>query len=126
MHPPSHLFRSSRSSSHQSSLRDSADFSSLAGSSTDRPSSEQVLALVPHPSDIPHTPEPLEEEFEEISYDELRLSLCPADPAHFAPVFGESVHSLCYGSIVMGVGMQTTNGRIGDLSSRALVRPSHD
>ncbi|KAI0720030.1 hypothetical protein C8T65DRAFT_736201 [Cerioporus squamosus] len=47
----------------------------------------RVLALVSRPSDIQHTPEPLEEDFEEISYDELRLSLCPADPAHFAPVF---------------------------------------
>ncbi|RPD82316.1 hypothetical protein L226DRAFT_22641 [Lentinus tigrinus ALCF2SS1-7] len=86
MHPPGHLFQSKVASSHRGLLRDSANVSSLAA--TNASSSEQVLALVPCPSDIhPHTPEPLEEDFEEISYDELRLSLCPADPAHFAPVF---------------------------------------
>lgn len=98
MHPSGLLFHSRAASSHQGSLRDSTDLSSLAGTSTDRPSSEQVLALATRPSDIhQRTPELLEEDFEEISYDELRLSLCPADPAHFAPVFGQSVHHCALG-----------------------------
>ena len=47
--------------------------------------------------------EQLEEDFEEISYDELRLSICPADPAHFAPVFGEYALVLVYRTIVMRI-----------------------
>ncbi|KAI9060544.1 hypothetical protein FKP32DRAFT_1655854, partial [Trametes sanguinea] len=38
--------------------------------------------------DISYAPEHIEEDdFEEISYDELRLSLCSADPAHFVSLF---------------------------------------
>ena len=41
-----------------------------------------------------------DDEFEEITYDELRLSLCPADPAHFAPVFGERPSIVLIGEIL--------------------------
>ena len=40
--------------------------------------------------DYPNSTEYIDdEEFEEISYDELRLSIYPADPAHLASLFGE-------------------------------------
>ena len=127
MHPSGLLFHSRVASTHQGELRDPTDLSSLAGTSTDRHSSEQALALVPRDSDIhPHTPEPLEEDFEEISYDELRLSLCPADPAHFAPVFGEYSQPLCHETIMTGTDLQTTNGLTDGRYSRALAHHLRD
>lgn len=95
MHPSTHLFQSRLAHGRRGSLRVSAELSPPADTHTDRPPSEQALALIPRKAPgtstdgLADASEPLEEDFEEILYDELRLSLCPADPAHFAPVFGE-------------------------------------
>ena len=113
-----HLVRSSDAHSRQGSPRASTELSPLADSHTDRSPSEQALrlALIPRKDPGTHTgqlvlaSEPLEEDFEEISYDELRLSLCPADPAHFAPVFGEYALAPDHRTIVMGTRIQTING----------------
>ncbi|KAH9846862.1 hypothetical protein C2E23DRAFT_788603, partial [Lenzites betulinus] len=74
------------------------------------------------PEDYAHTPEHLEEDFEEISYDELRLSICAADPAYFAAVFGADYqpvgrnHSLLSRS-------RSSISRLGKLSRNSLRRP---
>ena len=97
MLPSARLFRPRTMHSHRRPLPPSSAPSPLADSTADRPSSEQALVLARKraPSDASDDPAYAseqtedEEEFEEITYDELRLSICPADPAHFAPVFGE-------------------------------------
>ena len=95
MHPSKHFFQLSLASGRQGSLRASAEPSPLSATFTDSPPSEQAFALIPtkppgtSSDDLILASEQVDEEFEEITYDELRLSLCPADPAHFAPVFGE-------------------------------------
>ena len=80
-----------------SSLPPSAGPSSLSHLA-DSPPSDQSLTRVRARSlsvdsdDPGYAPDPRaddDDDFEEITYDELRLSICPADPAHFAPVFGE-------------------------------------
>ena len=97
MNPSARLFRSRMAHIHHGSLLASTEPGPLVDSPTDSPLSEQALALVlrkpwsdpedDHASTSEQTDD--DEEFEEITYDELRLSICPADPAHFAPVFGE-------------------------------------
>ena len=132
MHPSRHLFQSRIAHSRHGSLRASTESSPLADIHTDRPPSEQALALIPG-KDLSATsdalipsPEPVEEEFEEISYDELRLSLCPADPAHFAPVFGESSQPFCHETIMTGTDLQTTSGLTDGRYSRALAHHLRD
>ncbi|TBU63700.1 hypothetical protein BD310DRAFT_520462 [Dichomitus squalens] len=93
MHPSKPSLQSRLANGRQGSLRASAGPSPLSATFTDNPPSEQAFALIPtSPSGAPSEGLPLaseqeNEEFEEITYDELRLSLCPADTAHFAPVF---------------------------------------
>ena len=95
MHPSKHFFQLRLASGRQGSLRASAAPSPLSATFTDSPPSEQAFAHIPtkppgtSSDDLILASEQVDEEFEEITYDELRLSLCPADPAHFAPVFGE-------------------------------------
>lgn len=93
MHPYTNRFQSSLANGLQGPQRASTGPSPLAGTHHAL-LSEQALAsgktLGAALEDYASLPEHIEEDdFEEISYDELRLSLCPADPAHFAPVFGE-------------------------------------
>ncbi len=98
MHPSHHFFQSRLANGRNGSRRVSTEPSPLSASftSTDIPTPEQA-SFVLSPTKVPGepsddlilAPEQDDEDFEEITYDELRLSLCPADPAHFAPVFGE-------------------------------------
>ena len=112
-----------------SSLPPSAGPSSLSHLA-DSPPSDQSLALVRRRSlsvdsdDPGYAPDPKaddDEDFEEITYDELRLSICPADPAHFAPVFGE-----CRPRFVGAVGTQilTRNWPGGQTTSAPTTLPS--
>ncbi len=126
MHPSTHLQLSGLARGRQGSLRVSTDPSPLADDRTDRPPPEQTLVLVPQTppatssAEAALAPEPVEEDFEEISYDELRLSLCPADTTHFAPVFGEYAPT-DRSAIVMRPRIQTTNAHIIPPSSPALA-----
>ena len=124
---------------HHGSLLASTEPGPLVDSPTDSPLSEQALALVlrkpwsdpedDHASTSEQTDD--DDEFEEITYDELRLSICPADPAHFAPVFGE-----CRPRFVGAVGTQiltrnwpggqTTSAPTTPPSSPARAHPSRD
>ena len=135
--PPSRSFFQSRlASDRHGSLRVSAEPSPLSASftSTDNPSPEQDFARNPtkvpgEPSDdLVLAPEQADEEFEfeEITYDELRLSLCPADPAHFAPVFGECPSIVLIEVTVVTLRTQTTSGHTIPLCSPVLAHPSLD
>ncbi|OJT02712.1 hypothetical protein TRAPUB_6706 [Trametes pubescens] len=70
--------------------------------------------------DYASLPEHVEEDdFEEISYDELRLSLCPADPAHFAPVFD---YQRAYNHTLLSRSRSSIS-RLRKLSRASLKRP---
>lgn len=134
MHPSRSFFQSRLASGRHGSLRVSAEPSPLSASftSTDNPSPEQDFALNPtkvlgEPSDdLVLAPEQADEGFEEITYDELRLSLCPADPTHFAPVFGERRSIVLIEAAIVTLRPQTTSGHIILLYSPVLAHPSLD
>ena len=110
MNPSSRLFRSRTMHSRRGSLPAPSETPVLADAPTDSHLSEQALALVwRKPSSVASDDHAYaseqtedEEEFEEITYDELRLSICPADPAHFAPVFGERTCCPCLEQLQIG------------------------
>ena len=109
MHPSRHFFHSRLANGRRGSLRVSTEPSPLSASFTSAdtsPAEQASFALSPtkvsgEPSDdLTLAPEQEDDDFEEITYDELRLSLCPADPAHFAPVFGERPSIVLVGEIL--------------------------